>query len=848
MPFVPQGTFSFLHTNQVDDPVWAAATAKANFDSQASELKTTLNNLITAMGSITAANSGAAFIGSESVTDITGTTIRAQLVDLRNKLKAITDGSSGADFINATAIAGWTGSTVQALLESAKAYIDTFVSQTSNIADSAITTIKLQNLAVTAEKIANLTITASKIADNAVTTTKIADGAVTDTQIATGTLDGRYFTETELQSTTTGTSGADKIGSGAISGVTGTTVYTQMASLKSQVDFGIMGQIPDGSITDIKLSDASADIKSRFTALSADNVYLHPTGTANDTSYVQAAITGHACVTFTPGVYLIDAVTKLTIPSNRNIYFQKGAVLQVITNSSDSYRVMDLFAAENVNIYDPEIIGDRDTHIGVTGEQGHGIVISTGVNINIFNPKISDCWGDAITIYGGTNVYIENVNLDNCRRQGISITSADGLTIEGGIISNINGTLPMCGIDIEPNAETDKLKNIKINNITTDSCEYYGIMIVPQNIMTTVHEISIEINNHKDYGSTLGFCLAGMRPTVQMSGLIINKDCYYKDNLGEGIRLLDYQYAYSPLMRILNPTVINPNVSASAVPRYGGAGICVFRETTYAGTLKMGNFTIERATIIDDRAVPLMLKGIYFYDAKSVGCQGIQVIDPIRISGVAVTNMIDVFSNITDGVSVYDPYHVTLFNAITQFNSFINNVYSKITNTGLGVSAQWNINTVHRLDSSVEFVNSTTYGTLIYPPANSNIVPLSTVVGKYIQTTEVGASIKIRRLSSTSYVIEDMIGTWIVQDALLTGSTTWNPASLADGAGETSASIAVSGAVLGDFVVVSAPYDLQGITCNGYVDVAGSVKIRIQNETGGVIDLASGTWKVKVFK
>jgi hypothetical protein len=83
---------------------------------------------------------------------------------------------------------------------------------------------------------------------------------------------------------------------------------------------------------------------------------------------------------------------------------------------------------------------------------------------------------------------------------------------------------------------------------------------------------------------------------------------------------------------------------------------------------------------------------------------------------------------------------------------------------------------------------------------------------------------------------------------ILSGSATWDPGSLADGAGETSAAITVTGAALGDFVLVSAPYDLQGITCNGYVSAANTVKIRLQNETGGVIDLASGTWKVKVIK
>lgn len=81
----------------------------------------------------------------------------------------------------------------------------------------------------------------------------------------------------------------------------------------------------------------------------------------------------------------------------------------------------------------------------------------------------------------------------------------------------------------------------------------------------------------------------------------------------------------------------------------------------------------------------------------------------------------------------------------------------------------------------------------------------------------------------------------------LSGTLTWNPGNLVDGAGETSSAITVTGAALGDFVQVAAPYDLQGITATAYVSAADSVKIRIQNETGGAIDLASGTWKVKVI-
>jgi hypothetical protein len=75
---------------------------------------------------------------------------------------------------------------------------------------------------------------------------------------------------------------------------------------------------------------------------------------------------------------------------------------------------------------------------------------------------------------------------------------------------------------------------------------------------------------------------------------------------------------------------------------------------------------------------------------------------------------------------------------------------------------------------------------------------------------------------------------------------TWDPGSLLDGAGETSAAVPYPGATLGGVSVQAiAPYDLQGITCNAYVDAANSCKVRLQNETGGTIDLASGTWTLQ---
>jgi hypothetical protein len=90
----------------------------------------------------------------------------------------------------------------------------------------------------------------------------------------------------------------------------------------------------------------------------------------------------------------------------------------------------------------------------------------------------------------------------------------------------------------------------------------------------------------------------------------------------------------------------------------------------------------------------------------------------------------------------------------------------------------------------------------------------------------------------------------LLWDAMRTLQATfaWDPGNLADGTGETSAAVTVTGAAFGDVVLVGAPYDLQGIICTGYVSAADTLRVRLQNETGGAINLASGDWKVRVVK
>lgn len=79
----------------------------------------------------------------------------------------------------------------------------------------------------------------------------------------------------------------------------------------------------------------------------------------------------------------------------------------------------------------------------------------------------------------------------------------------------------------------------------------------------------------------------------------------------------------------------------------------------------------------------------------------------------------------------------------------------------------------------------------------------------------------------------------------LSGSAVFDPGSLIDAAGVTT-TVTVTGAALGDFALASFSLDLQGITTTAYVSAPDTVAVRFQNETGGTIDLASGTLRARV--
>lgn len=159
----------------------------------------------------------------------------------------------------------------------------------------------------------------------------------------------------------------------------------------------------------------------------------------------------------------------LNVPSNTEIIINGSIIME--PNELSSCSIVRL-NGKNIKLHGRgEIVGDKHTHLGTTGEWGMGVMVAGCVNVDIYDIAIKDCWGDCIYVgQESINVRINNCTLEHGRRQGISITSAEQVLIESCVISNVGGTAPEYAIDVEPN-KNDTVESVIIKNVKATNCK-----------------------------------------------------------------------------------------------------------------------------------------------------------------------------------------------------------------------------------------------------------------------------------------------------------------------------------------------------------------------------------------
>ena len=198
----------------------------------------------------------------------------------------------------------------------------------------------------------------------------------------------------------------------------------------------------------------------------------------------------HNNIYVTDGIYQLSALTDtretvLMINTPNTDVYCSGS-LNLAPNGFYGYNIVTI-SADNVKWHGGSIIGDAKEHDYSTHqddgykthEWGYGIAL-TGSNCTIEDVNISLCTGDGICVKDDSvsNIII-GATISKCRRQGITVADTKNLIINNFDINNIGdfvyegvsiaGTLPMSGIDIEPDPNTPAADNITIKNgIITD--------------------------------------------------------------------------------------------------------------------------------------------------------------------------------------------------------------------------------------------------------------------------------------------------------------------------------------------------------------------------------------------
>lgn len=188
------------------------------------------------------------------------------------------------------------------------------------------------------------------------------------------------------------------------------------------------------------------------------------------TEIVQNVLYSHSVVCF-PNFPILINEKGLYLTSDSIL---RNANLVLKPNDQTHYAMIHIVDIDNVQLSNFKLKGDRDKHLGDKGEWGMGIYIKHASNILIKDSEIKELWGDGIDITKRkgktpTNIKIINSVFKRNRRNGITISSGHKIVIENCSFFDTDGTLPMAGIDIEPNNNTDELGEILIKNIVTSN-------------------------------------------------------------------------------------------------------------------------------------------------------------------------------------------------------------------------------------------------------------------------------------------------------------------------------------------------------------------------------------------
>ena len=507
-----------------------------------------------------------------------------------------------------------------------------------------------------------------------------------------------------------------------------------------------------------KLTNDIGTINSQLVSIA---IQIMPT---MSTSEIQNLLNTYNNFLWNSGTYNINPIF---LKSNQYHRFAPNVILQAKPGFLTNDCLLNLIGISNVVIDFNNAKLNMNFAEYTTGEWRHCLNLKGVSNVNIKNVYCYGAGGDGI--YIGTNgdgkysenVNFDNINIDKCRRQGISIVSVSRCYINNAYISNIKGTPPAFGIDIEPNNPLDKIEGVVLSNINTFNCDGGGIAFCLDKISHSGsytdninNIIDVKINNYTSDGDFFG--LSFYPNYYKVNGNIEINKIKVINSKQNGIYSCEWYSSLTPNVKINDLLIQNCNTSNNSSQTLG-SGIVHFSPVGKK-TEDIGNITFNNVSIIDTRTTKQMKNGVFSYN--NTKSKGVFIeLNNIYVDGV-LNNLISV-----DG-SLKNKNDNDIVKVCTTNTAIVGNLDYKTVYTNIGAASDVQISLALKNVGETVDIEVGEDGKYIKTYANPNtgiIVTKNgdvTGAGVYYQSNKVGSRIKIKKVSANKYVVLNECGFW----------------------------------------------------------------------------------------
>ena len=233
---------------------------------------------------------------------------------------------------------------------------------------------------------------------------------------------------------------------------------------------------------------------------------------------------------------------KLALVGDQEIVFEKG--VEVLAKKG-SFRgkgdsLFSLSCVTNVTLrgYGATLRmrrADYDAPPYEKAEWRHVLDIKSSANLKVYGLTLSESGGDGIYLgcvrseWPNSGIHIRDVVCDKNYRQGISVISAENLLIENTVMRDTAGTAPAAGIDFEPNASGERLKNCVMRDCVTTNNQGDGFELYLPNLTRDSVPVSIRIENCRSSGDNYGVRFTtGNAETQAVRGVLAFMGCRFE--------------------------------------------------------------------------------------------------------------------------------------------------------------------------------------------------------------------------------------------------------------------------------------------------------------------------------